>query len=167
MVFVGEWECQRPAQMLRMQKSCRKSCILCRKNASQSCAGCHTDTVCCRDTQDNSRRLHVAFLFTIWKIICSRTARTIIAINWVFFSIFQMPGVTVKDVDQAALVKAVAEFLKKYVFHSIHNLNHHQHHIHHEWFAAVVNVRAYVTHQFLTRIFFFSTPLHQLQIWQT
>lgn len=26
-----------------------------------------------------------------------------------------MPGVTVKDVDQAAVVKAVAEFLKKYV----------------------------------------------------
>lgn len=27
-----------------------------------------------------------------------------------------MPGVTVKDVDQAAVVKAVGEFLKKYVF---------------------------------------------------
>lgn len=27
--------------------------------------------------------------------------------------LFQMPGVTVKDVDQAAVVKAVGEFLKK------------------------------------------------------
>lgn len=33
-----------------------------------------------------------------------------------FRYLFQMPGVTVKDVDQAAVVKAVGEFLKKYVF---------------------------------------------------